>query len=178
MDRSEIISWIKSIALAIIISAGARYFFFTGVVVHGESMAPTFADADKVIMTKTTEIERFDQIVFDAPDTDEKYIKRVIGVPGDSIEVKNDVLYVNGEKSEEPYLNGNRASLLPGEKLMGDFTLAENTGYDAVPDGYLFVLGDNRLVSKDSRSFGLIHEDSVIGEVQLRFYPFFSIETY
>ena len=178
MDRNEVISWIKSIAWAIVISAAARYFFFTGVVVHGESMEPTFVDADKVIVTKTTGIERFDQIVFDAPDADEKYVKRVIGVPGDSIEVRNDVLYVNGEKTEEPYLGENRADLLPGQKLMGDFTLAEKTGYDKVPDGYLFVMGDNRLVSKDSRSFGLIREDSVIGEVQLRFYPFSSIEMY
>ncbi|WP_342666982.1 signal peptidase I [Domibacillus tundrae] len=140
-------------------------------------MAPTFEEADKVIATKTTEIERFDQIVFDAPDADETYIKRVIGVPGDSIEVRNDVLYVNGAETEEPYLDA-KDGLLPGQKLMGDFTLLEKTGYETVPDGYLFVMGDNRLVSKDSRTFGLIQEDSVIGEVQLRFYPFTSIKIY
>ncbi|WP_046174240.1 signal peptidase I [Domibacillus indicus] len=178
MDRSEIISWIKSIVFAVVITQAARYFFFTGIVVHGESMAPTFEDSDKVIVTKTTGIDRFDQIVFKAPDAEENYIKRVIGLPGDSVEVKDDILYVNGKEVNEPYLEENRAALLPGEKLMGDFTLAEVTGHEQVPEGYLFVLGDNRLVSKDSRAFGLIRENSLIGEVQLRFYPFTHIQTY
>lgn len=178
MDRNEIMSWIKSIAMAVIIAGAVRYFLFSNIVVHGESMAPTFADADKVIITKTTEISRFDQIVFDAPDTDQHYIKRVIGVPGDSIEVKDDVLYVNGKATEEPYVAKNRAALLPGQKLMGDFTLKEKTGYDKVPDGFFFVMGDNRLVSKDSRTFGLIPEDSVNGEVQLRIYPLSDIKAY
>ncbi|WP_050180057.1 signal peptidase I [Domibacillus robiginosus] len=178
MNRSEIMSWIKSIAMAVIIAGAVRYFLFSSIVVHGESMSPTFADADKVIITKTTNIDRFDQIVFDAPDTDEHYIKRVIGVPGDSIEVKDDVLYVNGKATEEPYLAENRSHLMEGEKLMGDFTLKEKTGHDRVPDGYLFVMGDNRRVSKDSRIFGLVPEDSVNGEVQLRFYPLSSIKAY
>lgn len=141
-------------------------------------MEPPFTDADKVIVTKTTGIERFDQIIFDAPDAEEKYIKRVIGMPGDSMKQKMIFLYVNGEEIAEPYLDEHRSALLPGQKLMGDFTLMEVTGYDTVPDGYLFVLGDNRLVSKDSRSFGLIREDSVIGEVQLQFYPFTAIKIY
>lgn len=178
MNWSEVISWIKSIAMAVIIAGTVRYFLFSSIIVHGESMAPTFENDDKVIITKTTKIDRFDQIVFNAPDADEHYIKRVIGVPGDSIEVKDDVLYVNGKATEEPYLDENRDGLMPGEKLMGDFTLKEKTGYDRVPDGYLFVMGDNRRVSKDSRAFGLIPENSVNGEVQLRFYPLSSIQTY
>lgn len=178
MDRTEIISWIKTIVLTIIVTAAARYFIFEGVIVHGESMAPTFEDEDKIIVTKTTEIERFDQIVFHAPDSNDNYIKRVIGVSGDSIEVRDDVLYINGKIVDEPYLKENKENLLPEQRLTGDFTLAELTGHSKVPDGFLFVMGDNRLVSKDSRSFGFIREESLIGEVQLRFYPFDSFKTY
>ncbi|MGG3451700.1 signal peptidase I [Domibacillus aminovorans] len=176
--RSEILSWIKAIVLAVVVTAACKYFFFAGVVVHGESMLPTFEDKDKVIVSKMTQIERFDQIVFHAPDSEDNYIKRVIGVPGDEVEMKDDILYINGKPTAEPYLDENKKSLMIGQKLTADFTLAELTAHDTVPDGYLFVLGDNRTVSKDSRIFGLIREDSVIGEVQLRFYPLSSIEAY
>ncbi|OLN22210.1 signal peptidase I [Domibacillus antri] len=176
--RAEVISWIKTIVLAVVLTAAGKYFFFEGLVVHGESMSPTFKDEDKVIVSKMSEIERFDQIVFRAPDSDNNYIKRVIGVPGDTVEMKDDVLYINGKAVDEPYLDENKKSVLVGQKLTGDFTLAEVTAHDTVPDGYLFVLGDNRTVSKDSRMFGFIREESVIGEVQLRFYPLNEIKIY
>ncbi|OMP67889.1 signal peptidase I [Domibacillus epiphyticus] len=176
--RAEIISWVKTITLAVVVTAVCKYFFFSGLVVHGESMSPTFEDKDKVLVTKMTDIERLDQVVFHAPDSENNYIKRVIGLPGDTVEMKDDVLYINGKKVDEPYLDENKESVMVGQKLTGDFTLAEVTGHDTVPDGHLFVLGDNRAISKDSRIFGFIREDSVIGEVQLRFYPINSIETY
>lgn len=182
MDRgainSEIISWIKTMVLTIVITAACKYFLFAAVIVHGESMAPTFESEDKVIVSKMTDVERFDQIVFHAPDSSDNYIKRVIGMPGDKIKMKNDVLYINGEAVDELYLNKNKQKLPKGQQLTDDFTLAELTGHEEVPDGYLFVLGDNRTVSKDSRVFGLIRENSVIGEVQLRFYPFHAIHVY
>lgn len=176
--RAEMLSWIKAIVLAIVVTAASKYFFFEGVVVHGESMSPTFEDNDKVIVSKMTEIERFDQIVFHAPDSEDNYIKRVVGVPGDTIEMKDDILYINGKPTAEPYVDEHKKNLMIGQKLTGDFTLAELTAHDTVPEGYLFVLGDNRMVSRDSRIFGFIREDSVIGEVQMRFYPFSAIETY
>ena len=162
--KSEVYSWVKSIVFAIIIAFICRQFLFTPSIVRGESMTPTFEDENMIILSKTSEIQRFDMIVFKAPDSDELYIKRVIGLPGDSIEMKDDVLYVNGKEYEEPYLKENKEENVL-DKLTYDFTLEE------VPENSLFVMGDNRLNSMDSRIFGVISYDSVIGEVKFRFYP-------
>ncbi|MCM3729142.1 signal peptidase I [Neobacillus cucumis] len=169
--KKEIYSWLKSIAFAFIITIICRQFIFTPTTVFGESMSPTFQDEDRVVISKMSEIQRFDVIVFDAPDLEGKhYIKRVIGLPGDSIEMKDDVLYINGEVLQEPYLIENkRENIL--NRLTEDFSLQEKTGVSKVPEGRLFVMGDNRLKSKDSRIFGYVSCDAVIGEVKFRYYP-------
>ncbi|MGE6259834.1 signal peptidase I [Heyndrickxia sporothermodurans] len=173
MKKKELYSWIKSIAIAVIIVFICRQFLFTPVVVHGESMLPTFQNNNRVVVSKISSIKRFDMVVFDAPDVEERkeldYIKRVIGLPGDQIEVKNDVLYVNGKAYKESYVKKEQ-----GPKTE-DFTLQELTGSKTVPNGFYFVMGDNRHGSDDSRSFGFIPEDSIIGKVVFRFYPFTKI---
>lgn len=169
--KKEILSWVKTIALAIIIVFICRQFIFTPTSVFGESMSPTFHDADRVIVSKTSKIQRFDVVVFDAPDLEgEHYIKRVIGLPGDSIKMEDDVLSINGEEFPEEYLKENKENNTL-EELTFDFTLEEITGKTKVPKDMLFVMGDNRLNSKDSRIFGFVPYDSVIGEVKFRFYP-------
>src|SRR5699024_2858493 len=107
------------------------------------------------------DIDRFDVIVFHASKRDD-YVKRVIGLPGDSIEYKNDSLYVNGEYMEEPFLETYKddAVSLPYTE---DFTLEDKTGSYSVPDGKLFVMGDNRNNSLDSRAFGFISQDRLVG---------------
>lgn len=169
--KKEVLSWLKTFALAIIIVFVCRQFIFTPTSVFGESMSPTFHDADRVILSKTSEIQRFDVIVFDAPDLEgEHYIKRVIGLPGDTIKMEDDVLSINGEEFPEEYLRENKENNTL-EELTFDFTLEELTGETKVPKDMLFVMGDNRLDSKDSRIFGFVPYDSVIGEVKFRFYP-------
>ncbi|MGP7817805.1 signal peptidase I [Niallia sp. 01092] len=173
--KKEIYSWLKSLFFAMIIVVICRTFFFSPSVVLGASMSPTFEAGNKIIVSKTSKINHFDMIVFHAPDADENYIKRVIGLPGDRISVKDEVLYINGKAYKEPYLKENKESA-PFNKITGDFTLEEKTGKDKVPKGYLFVMGDNRLHSHDSREFGFIRADSVIGEAVFRFYPLKEIE--
>ncbi|KAB7672235.1 signal peptidase I [Bacillus sp. B1-b2] len=168
--KKEIISWGKSIMIAAFVAIICRTFLFSPTTVHGESMSPTFHDMDKILLSKVSGIQRFDMVVFQAPDAKEQYIKRVIGLPGDKIEMKDDVLYINGEVLTEPYLD-NLKERNGGHKLTGDFTLRELTGEEVVPTNHVFVLGDNRLVSHDSRYFGFITMDSIIGEVKFRFYP-------
>lgn len=167
--KKEVYSWIKSIAFALAIVFICREFIFSPVMVKGESMEPTFEENNRIVVSKISTIERFDMIVFNAPDKNEQYIKRVIGLPEDSVEMKDDVLYINGKPHGEAYVKRNNNIKIG--KVTGDFTLKELTGNNEVPNGYLFVLGDNRLKSKDSREFGFISIDSVIGEVKFRFYP-------
>ncbi|MFD2445378.1 signal peptidase I [Bacillus sp. CGMCC 1.16607] len=163
--KKELYSWAKSILFAAVITFICRQFIFTPVTVLGQSMEPTFEENNKVVVSKISKIEHFDMIVFHSPFTDDEYlIKRVIGLPGDSLEVKNDVLYINGKKYSEPYLQSNKEAILPEEKLTEDFKAK-------VPKNSLFVMGDNRLKSGDSRRFGFISKDSIIGEVKMRIFP-------
>lgn len=171
--KKEGIEWIKALAIGIIIFAFIRTFFFSNYVVEGESMMPTLQDGNKLVVNKIGyqigELHRFDVIVFHAT-KEEDYVKRIIGLPGDQIEYKGDELYINGKKYPEPYLNKYREEAY-GERLTGNFTLYELTGVEKVPKGEIFVLGDNRLESRDSREFGFISIDQVVGKVNLRYWP-------
>ncbi|MCZ2260141.1 signal peptidase I [Sporosarcina sp. G11-34] len=172
--KKELFSWIQSIFFAMAIAFIVHQFLFVPTKVLGESMLPTFEDEDRVIVSKVSSIDRFDMIVFNAPDADDKYIKRVIGMPGDRVEMIDDVLYINGKVYDEPYV-----SYIAGDpitnRITENFTLEEMTGSEKVPKGAFFVLGDHRLTSNDSRSFGFIDQDEVIGEVKFRFSPFTDI---
>lgn len=133
-------------------------------------MMPTLRDGNLLIVNKFGGIQRFDIIVFHA-NKQEDYVKRVIGLPGDRIAYKNDVLYVNGKPVKEPYLKSHKRKLIDG-KLTGDFTLEEVTGKKTVPKGCVFVLGDNRLSSWDSRHFGFVKMNQIVGKVNARYWPF------
>lgn len=96
--KEEIYSWIKSIVFAVVLSFICQQFLFTPVTVRGESMMPTFENNNKVFISEISEIERFDMIVFHSPVSEDNHIKRVIGLLGDKVQVKDDVLYINGVK--------------------------------------------------------------------------------
>jgi signal peptidase I len=171
--KKEGIEWVKAFAIGIIIFAFIRTFFFSNYVVEGESMMPTLQDGNKLVVNKLgyqiSDLSRFDVIVFHANEK-EDFVKRVIGLPGDKIEFKDDELFINGQKYKEPFLNVYKQEI-PGVKLTGDFSLKEITGENTVPEGKLFVLGDNRLGSWDSRHFGFISVSQVVGKVDLRYWP-------
>ena len=168
----ELISTIKYIISTLIIFFVINQFFFSPVMVDGDSMEPTLTNGDYLILNKFSSIERFDIVVFPPPDQDDtQYVKRVIGVPGDSIEYRDDVLFLNGEPTEQIFLED---SLQKDATIYtsGDFTLLTLFGVDTVPEGQYFVLGDNRLNSRDSRAFGFIDEESILGKVSFRYWPF------
>lgn len=169
--RKEALSVFKSVILAIIIVTLLRQFVFTPTTVRGESMLPTLEDGNRVILSKMTTIDRFDEVVFHATDSTDNYVKRVIGLPGDTVEMKNDVLYINEKAYDEPYLAEFKKGLQEEERLTEDFTLKNLTSEHTVPKGQMFVLGDNRLYSKDSRIFGFVPMNRIIGEVKLRIWP-------
>lgn len=171
--KREGLEWIKAFALGMIIFVFIRIFFFSNYVVEGESMLPTLEDGNKVVVNKlgyeTDDLERFDVIVFHANE-EEDFVKRVIGLPGEKVEYREDMLFINGKKVNEPFLKQYREQS-PGGYLTGDFSIEDLTGIERVPEGKLFVLGDNRLGSWDSRQFGFISEDQVVGKVNLRYWP-------
>ena len=178
--KNELWDWIKTIAVAGFFVMAMRMFIFSPILVDGASMMPTYEDGDKVIVNKISKhlsgIDRFDVIVFEAP-IGKDYIKRVIGLPGDHIAYEDDILYVNGEALEEPYLDEYKEQLLDNGLLTYNFTLESITDYEVIPEGYLFVLGDNRRKTTDSRDprVGLVPMKKVLGKAHFRIYPFDSI---
>ena len=168
--KKELYSWGKSIIFALILVMVCRHFIFSPIAVKGESMSPTLEDKNKVVISKLSSVNRFDIVVLQAPDRDEYYIKRVIGVPGDRVQVKDDILYINDKAYKETYVKKDHSNILT-HKLTGDFELQDFTGEKTVPEGFYFILGDNRWKSRDSREYGFISAKSIIGEVKFQYYP-------
>lgn len=176
----------------------SRYFLWDPVSVDGHSMDPTLQHQEKLVMFKTTSIDRFDIVVASETDSDGKeklIVKRVVGMPGDTIRYENDVLYINDQEVDEPYLDEYLAAFQK-DKLQEEY--AYNKQFQAVaqaaqaftqdanrsinfsvtvPEGQYYLLGDDRLVSLDSRSVGTFARDKIKGEVVFRMWPFNRIGT-
>ncbi|GGP09609.1 signal peptidase I [Oceanobacillus neutriphilus] len=150
-----------------------RAFLFENYVVNGKSMEPTLYDGNLMMVNTVTNnisnLHRFDVIVFHATEEND-YVKRVVGLPGETIEYKDDQLYVNGEYIPEDFLQEEKENV-ETELLTEDFTLLEVTGEETVPEDQIFVLGDNRGDSLDSRSIGFIPVDEVVGKVDITYWP-------
>ena len=136
-----------------------KQFLFSPVMVSGESMVSTLKDTDIMIMDKislnTNPIKRFEIVVITYQN---RYlIKRVVGLPGEQIEYKDNKLYVNGEYVEEPFLDE--------EQYTGDLSIK-------VPEGFYFVLGDNRVNSNDSRYLGCFSLEKIEGRTSFTIFPF------
>ncbi|MGE6258729.1 signal peptidase I [Heyndrickxia sporothermodurans] len=168
-QKNELWEWTKALLIAVALAVIIRYFLFAPIVVDGSSMMPTLHNGDRMIVNKLGKPQRFDIVVFHAPEKKD-YIKRVIGLPGDKIEYKNDVLYINGKAYKEPYLDQYKKELAEGP-LTEDFTLKDIIGRDTVPKDELFVMGDNRRFSKDSRHIGTVPIKKVIGDTKLIYWP-------
>jgi len=166
-QKNELFEWIKALAIAIILAAVIRYFFFAPIVVDGLSMMPTLHDKDRMLVNKIgyqfAEPKRFDIVVFHATE-DKDYIKRIIGLPGDHIEYREDTLYVNGIPQAEPYLDKYKQEVFDGP-------LTDPFIFEHVPEGHFFVMGDNRRYSKDSRHIGPVPMEEVMGKTNMVYWP-------
>ncbi len=157
----ELKEWIQSAVIAIVLAFIIKMFLFDFVMVQGSSMFPTLVEGDRLIVNKIGytigEPDYGDIVILSYSDSIE-YVKRVIGKGGDTIAIKDMVVYRNGEPLEEDYINPD-----PYE----DF--AEVT----VPMGTYFVMGDNRANSSDSRyaSLGFVERDAIDGKVIFRIWP-------
>lgn len=156
---SVIIEYAQVFLLAFIIYFVIDYAVLARVRVENVSMEPTLIPGDRALVSKLAyrfqEPKRGDVIVFHAPTEAADYIKRVIGLPGDVVEITQDQVRVNGYVLSEPYV-------------------AEEPHYSGqwiVPEGYLFVLGDNRNQSSDSHEWGYITKQSVVGKAFMVYWP-------
>lgn len=149
-------------------------FLFRPFQVKGESMYPNFQDKEYVLTNliglKFGKLKLGDVVIFKAPpDPDKDFIKRVIGVPGDKLMVKNGTVYLNGQQlNESVYLSGDI-------KTIGGAFLQENEEVTVGPNEY-FVMGDNRPESSDSREWGFVPQGNVIGMSFLIYWPVSKLE--
>ena len=197
----DIIEWIICILVALVLALLIRYFIGTPTVVKQSSMKPTLIENQRLILNRWTRTtnkmpERGDIITLEAPsekyvyDYDENnviaryeneptnwfdkfvyyfleigkesYIKRVIALPGEHLEIKDGKVYINGEELDEPYLQEGVVTTVDSNQPYYDLV---------VPENCVFVMGDNRTASTDSRAFGCIPLEKLEGTVWIRFWP-------
>ena len=153
----EVIPYVVIVVVVVLI----RTFIITPVRVDGDSMKNTLKNGDILLLYKLSSINRFDIIVLDEEKDNEKIIKRVIGMPGETVAIKKGKIYINDTVIDDEYAYG------------------ETSDYNKVTlrDNEYFILGDNRLISKDSRYFGPIKENEIKGKIVFRLFPFTKIGT-
>jgi signal peptidase I len=161
--------WVKAIILALLLVLIIRFYVFIPLKVEGDSMSPTLAQGNYLLYETFSDIDRFDIIIFSNEDG-QTLIKRVIGLPGDSISYSEDQLYLNGEVIEEPFLGTEQQQGM--DVFTSDFDLFSLTGVEIVPEDSYFVLGDNRVRSRDSRIFGFVPQADIAGKAAMVYFPF------
>ncbi|WP_276352525.1 signal peptidase I [Cohnella caldifontis] len=177
----ELVEWIKALAIAGLLVFVIRWLLVSPFIVDGPSMQPNFWDRERIIVNKIVydirKPKRGEVIVFHVPDEGRDFIKRVIGVPGDTVKVDGDKVYINGQQIEEPYLKAAYdAAHAAGNdynsagQWWDDFPNSQNPD-GKVPEGALFVMGDNRSNSEDSRTIGFIPLSRVVGRADLVYWP-------
>lgn len=154
----ELIPYIIIIIVVVLI----RTFIVTPVIVSGDSMVPTLEDKQILLLNKfdyhLNEISRFDIVVIKVGKNE--IIKRVIGLPGETLEYRSNVLYIDGHEIETEY-----------NFETDDFNLKSICNCDEIPSNKYLVLGDNRSVSSDSRIIGLIDKDDILGSTSISIWP-------
>ena len=156
MGREVLGTIIPALVIAILI----HLFLAQATRVEGYSMEPTLYGHQRLIIEKLSyhfhQPQRGDIVVIKVPGYDELLIKRVIGLPGETLEIKDGVVYIDGQPLDEPYVNGQPRGSYPAI---------------TIPPGRIFVMGDNRNNSSDSRSFGTVPIENIVGHAWMRYWP-------
>ncbi len=160
------VSLLRDVAISVALAVILIVFIYQPVKVEGTSMMPGLTDQERIFVNKyeyklgENNIHRGDLVVFHAPPTKEResYIKRVIGLPGDSLRIVDGDVYLNGRKLDEPY-------------VLDAYRDHDSMPREVVPPGNYFVLGDHRNSSSDSRSWGFVKRDEIYGKAVLVYWP-------
>ncbi|NLR17932.1 signal peptidase I [Lactobacillus sp. LC28-10] len=187
------LSWIAPVIVGLLLAAGIRFLWLVPVNVSGASMEPNLKNGQHIVAVKTATVKRNSVIVFDASGVDpnaapkENYVKRVIGMPGDSIRYsKTGKLYVNGKYQSQNYISKyqQQAGTLAGYKNGFNLVSAArqndwsnkwslaigNNRINKVPKNCYFVLGDHRSVSEDGRMYGFVPKSKIVGVAKVGFW--------
>lgn len=171
--KKEIITTIIELAIVVVVTSFVFTKVVNPVIVNGKSMYPTLDDNDvsliNVMGINEENLERFDVVVVYSEELQENIVKRLIGFPGETIEMVDDHLYIDGVEYEETYLDPEYMEQAKVENQSDFFT---NDFKITVPEGEYFLLGDNRLVSADSRILGCFSIDDFIGKNGFVIFPF------
>jgi len=162
--QREVLEWVLTLGCAVGLALLIRAFVFEPFVVKGDSMNDTLANSEVMFTTKWNYLwndpQRFDVVICHYPGRDENFVKRIVGIPGDTVAVRGGFLYVNGVLQEEGYIT------YRPYYTMDDYE---------VQDGEYFVLGDNRASSNDSHLVGPLKREQIVSHVRAVFFPFGSI---
>jgi signal peptidase I len=161
--RNEIRVWTRDLLIAIGLALVIIVFLYQPVKVEGTSMAPLLSDQERIFINKFVyrfeDIHRGDVVVFWYPlDRSKSFIKRVIGLPGETVDIRHGLLYVNGELIPEPY-------------VPPQYTDVTDFGPVKVPKDSYFVMGDHRISSNDSRVFGPVSSQFIYGRAVFAYWP-------
>jgi signal peptidase I len=161
--RNEIRVWTRDLLIAIGLALVIIVFLYQPVKVEGTSMAPLLSDQERIFINKFVyrfePIQRRDVVVFWYPlDRSKSFIKRVIALPGESVEIRQGIVYVNGHAIQEPYVP-------PQYEDLSDY------GPIRVPKDNYFVMGDHRISSNDSRVFGPVASEYIYGRAVFAYWP-------
>lgn len=168
-----IFDFVKTVATIVILAIVIRVFVIQPYIVEGQSMEQSFQNNDYLITEKISfrfrEPQRGEVVIFHPPDNPSvNYIKRIVGLPEDKVEVKDGSVFVNDEKIYEPYLKSNEETLSP-----------KNNDYVYIlKEGEYFVFGDNRNHSRDSREIGAIPEENIVSRVWFRLLPINNLKAF
>jgi signal peptidase I len=160
---SELRSWARDIIFAVAAAIFIVIFIIQPVKVEGTSMQPRLVDQERIFVNRFIyrfeDIHRGDIVVFWYPrDTNKSFIKRVVAIPGDLVEIRNGVVVVNGREAQEPYLDP-------------EFRDRDSYSRTIVPPDQYFVLGDHRNSSNDSRNWGFVPRNLIYGKAVFRYWP-------
>jgi signal peptidase I len=160
------VEWVVVLGGALLVAFVVKTFLIQAFYIPSSSMESTLLIGDRVLVNKLSydfgEVERGDIVVFERPPQDtgnpeiKDLIKRVIGLPGETVELRDGEIFIDGKRLQEPYLRANDGATLEAKKI---------------PAGQYWVMGDNRGQSKDSRFFGPISEDLIVGRAFVRIWP-------